>query len=103
MDNLFVSVAGEMGLGGIFLILIVLGTPLILASLMFSALRAKEYVVYRTVCYCFISILIITIGQWGAVGLIYPPEFQYYWFYAAIAMTTFYKAFPKAKGASLKY
>lgn len=103
MDNLFVSVAGEMGLGGIFLILIVLGTPLILASLMFSALRANEYVVYRTVCYCFISILIITIGQWGAVGLIYPPEFQYYWFYAAIAMTTFYKAFPKAKGASLKY
>lgn len=102
-DNLFVSIAGEMGIGGLFLMLTILGGPLILASLMFSALRAKNYVVYRTVCYCFVSVLVITIGQWGAVGLIYPPEFQYYWFYVALAMTSFYKAFPKVKGASLKY
>jgi hypothetical protein len=102
-DNLFVSIAAELGIGGLFLILMILGTPFILASLMFSALRANNHVVYRSVCYCFVSILIITLGQWGAVGLMYPPEFQYYWFYVAIAMSSFYKAFPKVHGASLKY
>ncbi len=101
-DNLFVSIAGEMGIGGLFLMLTILGIPLILASLMFSALRAKNYVVFRTVCYCAVSVVVITVGQWGAVGLIYPPEFQYYWFYVALGMTSFYKAFPKVKGIVLK-
>ncbi|MFT6070236.1 MAG: hypothetical protein ACJAT2_001769 [Bacteriovoracaceae bacterium] len=102
-DNLFVSLAGELGIGALFLILTIIGVPLILTSLMFSALREKNYVVFRTVCYCAVSVLVITVGQWGAIGIIYPPEFQYYWFYVALAMTAYYKAFPKVQGSRPKY
>lgn len=98
-DNFFAHVATEMGAGSLFLIIIVVTTPFILASLMMSALRKKNYVVYRTLCYCFVSVIAITFGQWGAVGLIYPPEFTYYFFYVALGMGSYYQAYPKTKDA----
>lgn len=98
-DNFYAHMATEMGYGSLFIITTVVIMPFILASLMITALRRKNYIVYRTVCYCFIMISSTTIGQWGAIGILYPPGFQYYWLYVAIAFTSFYKAYPRGKSA----
>jgi len=95
MDNFFAHVATEMGLGSLFIISTVIVTPFILASLMITALRRKNFMVYRIVCYCFVMVTATTLGQWGAIGILFPPEFQFYWLYLAIAFTSFYKAYPK--------
>lgn len=96
-DNFFAHVITEMGWGGLFLVSLIVLMPFVLASLMISALRDREFMVYRIICYCFVSVLAITIGQWGTIGIIYPPEFQFYWLYVAIALTAFYKYKPKVK------
>lgn len=91
-DNLLLFLFLEMGIGGFFYLAIMILNLGFLAQMSFKLYQRDQKQAFQIVGICFVSVLVITIGQWGAVGLPFNPESLYYWLWVAIGYCEYYKA-----------
>lgn len=83
-DNLIISLALDLGIGGIFFLLLIIVIPLYFIKSLLKMYRDKDTDHYRYLSICTCTIIVILIGNWGAVGLTYNPESFVYWFFSAL-------------------
>lgn len=85
-DNLFVSLATDLGLGMVFylFIIFIILYYLLRSSLVF--LKNDNRQSYQTLSVCFITCLILFLGNWGAIGLPYNPESFSFWLLSGIGL-----------------
>lgn len=91
MDNLFVFLILELGVGAIFYILIILSVLVGSFSMCFSTIRNHKMFEYSLISVSFATILWVVVGNWGAVALCYNPESFYFWFWVSLAFNEFRK------------
>lgn len=85
-DNLFVSLATDLGWGMFIYIYLI---TMIIFYLFISTLRFyknKDTVNFQIIAPCFIANLILVLGNWGAIGLVYNPESFAFWLFTGIAL-----------------
>lgn len=83
-DNLIVSLVIELGYGAIFYIILLGLIPVYFTQKLISLYRNKNEEKFRTVLVCTSTLVILIIGNWGAVAVTYNPESFIFWFYSAI-------------------
>jgi hypothetical protein len=90
-DNLLIALLIDFGFGAIFYILILLYIPVYFIRFLVIYYRNKIYGPYKILLVCFSSIVVIIIGNWGAVGIIYNPESFVFWLFTALGFSTIAK------------
>ena len=83
-DNLIISIALDLGIGGIFFLLLIVIIPIYFIRSLLKMYKSKDEKNYRYLSICTCTILVIIIGNWGAVGLTYNPESFIFWFFSAL-------------------
>lgn len=81
-DNLYISLAVDLGWGMIFYTLVILAFPFYLFSKSFNNWR-KNPAGSKKVAIPLSSVLIILITTWGAISIPYNPISFFYWFWLA--------------------
>ena len=83
LDNLFVSLSIDLGVGMIFYMLIIILLPL---KLLNHCARAflRNSPIFPALWVTSVSSTIILLGNWGAIGLPYNPESFCFWFFIAL-------------------
>jgi hypothetical protein len=89
MDNLYVFLFLELGIGAIFYIFIVLSFFMATLSMVVRCLRSRDIENYELLGFTFSYALIVLVGNWGAVGLPFNPESFYFWLLMAIGFNAF--------------
>jgi hypothetical protein len=87
-DNLLVGLIIDFGFGSIFYILMLIYIPAYFFRFLAIYYKDKNQDAYNILLICFISTLVIIIGNWGANGLTYNPESFAFWFFSAIGFST---------------
>lgn len=82
-DNLIISFALDLGIGGLFLLSLILFIPIYFVKYLLKMYAHKDEFHYHLLLICTSSALVIILGNWGAVGLTYNPESFIFWMYAA--------------------
>lgn len=91
-DNFYLSMFIEFGYGAIFYLSFVLGIPLVIFSY-YRRLRRRGYPVHsRIILISFSHLLVILLGNWGAIGLPYNPESFFFWVWAAVGFNIYDEA-----------
>lgn len=90
-DNLWVSLAIDLGVGMIFYTIITLYFPLVLAFRTIKHFNTTDSFHYRGVVLSAVTTIIILVGNYGAIGLPYNPESFLFWFWAAFGMNSVYE------------
>lgn len=85
-DNLFVSLATDLGVGMFLFLAIVFISLLLLFSLSFNLFIKGKKDSYQMVAVPAVSCLIIFTGNWGAIGLSYNPEAFGFWLLAGLGI-----------------
>jgi predicted nucleic acid-binding Zn ribbon protein len=90
-DNLWISLAIDMGWGAIFYMLIIMIFPVKL--FFYAMLKRKELdsIAFRIILISSISLFVIILGNWGAVALPYNPESFMFWFWVSIGWSEYHK------------
>jgi len=83
MDNLFISLFIDLGVGAIFYILLIFSIPVYFFRYLLTFYSKKMEENFRLLLICMSTLVVILIGNWGAVGLTYNPESFAFWFFAA--------------------
>lgn len=91
LDNLYVFIISELGIGGLFYLSMIIAIPILLLSMAIKMFRQKEMQHFKILALTFITITIITIGNWGVVGIPFNPESFFYWFWIALAFSAYYR------------
>mgnify|MGYP000135173501 CR=1 FL=1 len=83
LDNLFVSLSIDLGIGMIFYMLVIILLPL---KLLNHCVRAflRNSPIFPALWVTSVSSTIILLGNWGAIGLPYNPESFCFWFFIAL-------------------
>ncbi len=84
-DNLFLSLAVELGIGAIFYLLIILLLPLKMINHSIRSFLRNDKI-FPIVIISAIVPVVILIGNWGAIGLPYNPESFCFWFLLALGL-----------------
>lgn len=90
-DNLLIALIIDFGIGSIFYILMLIYIPTYLFRFLFIFYKKKIYDSYKVLLVCFSSIIIILVGNWGALGVTYNPESFAFWFFSALGFSTIAK------------
>lgn len=85
LDNLYVSLAIDLGLGMIFYTVLILGLPFYVLSKTFSNWRLERENAYQ-VSTPLIAVSITILTSWGAISIPYNPISFFYWFWLAYAI-----------------
>jgi len=88
MDNLFMFLMLELGIGAIFYGGAILFVFLSSISQFFYGLRFFPKEEFKEISIATATVLFIFIGNWGAVGIPYNPESFFFWFWVAILFKT---------------
>ena len=83
-DNLIISFALDLGIGGLFLLTLILFIPIYFVKYLLKMYAHKDEFHYHMLLICTSSAIVIIFGNWGAVGLTYNPESFIFWMYAAL-------------------
>ena len=83
-DNLYISLAIDLGFGMIFYLMLIFGFPLALIYYSFFVPVTSQS--YRIIAISAITPLVLVIGNWGALGIPYNPESFFFWFWVAIGL-----------------
>ncbi len=83
-DNLWISLFIDLGFGAWFYILLVWIIPLKIIAYRFLHQARLSVVQKRILLISGISMVIILLGNWGAIGLPYNPESFMFWFWASL-------------------
>ncbi len=83
LDNLFISLAIDLGFGMIFYSLLIILFPIYLfLKTITIAIRKKK--LNQTAFTCSLTTLIILASNWGAIAIPYNPVSFFFWFYLSI-------------------
>lgn len=85
-DNLFVSLATDLGLGMFFYLFIILIILYYLLRFSLVFLKNDNRQSYQTLSVCFITCFVLFLGNWGAIGLPYNPESFSFWLLSGIGL-----------------
>lgn len=83
-DNLIISFALDLGIGGIFFLSLILIIPIYFFKYLLKMYAQKDEIHYYYLLICLSTTAVIIIGNWGAVGLTYNPESFVFWLFSAI-------------------
>lgn len=92
-DNLILFLFLELGIGALFYIMVVILNVLYLGQMTLKLYMRQQRDEFQLVGICFISVLVITVGQWGVVGIPFNPESFFYWLWVAVGYTVYRKAY----------
>ncbi|MBH48545.1 MAG: hypothetical protein CME71_10295 [Halobacteriovorax sp.] len=85
LDNLYISLAIDLGIGMIFYTLLIIGLPLyVLARYLNQLRRGKNH--DDSVLIALICVFANLVTSWGAISIPYNPSSFFYWFWLAYAM-----------------
>jgi hypothetical protein len=87
-DNLFISLIIDLGIGSIFYILLIFSIPIYFLRYLLVFYSKKSEDNYRILLICASTLVVILIGNWGAIGLTYNPESFIFWFFSALGFKT---------------
>jgi len=85
-DNLFISLAIDFGVGMIFYLFAILGLVLWLFYQTILAYVHGNYTLFSHMGVISASLIVMLIGNWGAISVPYNPESFMFWFLSAIAV-----------------
>lgn len=91
-DNLFLFLFLELGIGAFFYLFILFAVNLSLASRWLTLFRWQDLSAFSVVNVSAILVFVLTIFNWGALGIPFNPESFYYWFWSGIGFVTFKRA-----------
>lgn len=89
-DNFYLSMIIEFGYGAIFYLAYFFCVPLALIYFFKQMFRAGDFVSARIISLSFVNIVVVLLGNWGAIGINYNPESFFFWFWAAVGFNTYY-------------
>lgn len=87
-DNLIISFALDLGIGGIFFLSLILLIPVYFIKYLLKMHTQKDEINYNYLLICTSTTIVIIVGNWGAVGLTYNPESFMFWLFSAIGFKT---------------
>lgn len=90
-DNLYFFLIFELGLGSLFILMTILTLPVYFLKGSLRSMRAGNSEIARVLSICFVFLLTIIIGAWGAVGILLAPESLFFWFVAGLGMRQYFK------------
>lgn len=83
LDNLFISLAIDLGYGMIFYSLLIIFLPLYLfAKIITVGIRRRE--LNQTALVCSLTTIVILLSNWGAIAIPYNPVSFFFWFYLSV-------------------
>ena len=82
-DNLFLAVLIDLGIGALFYFFVILFIPLYLFYLLIKSLKEMDFTNAKILIVSLSVLVVMLIGNWGAVGLLYTPEAFFFWFFWA--------------------
>jgi len=82
-DNLFLAVLIDLGIGALFYFFIIFFIPLYLFHLLIKSLKEMDFNNAKILIVCLSVLVVMLIGNWGAVGLLYTPEAFFFWYFCA--------------------
>ncbi len=85
-DNLLISLIIDFGIGAVFYISLVLYVPFYFVRYLFYFYKKNQEQNFRILSVVASSMIVILIGNWGALGLTYNPESFIFWFLAALGL-----------------
>lgn len=83
-DNLFISLFIDLGIGAFFYIAMIFLIPIYFTKELISYYKSKDEKPFSQILACTSSLIVILIGNWGALGLTYNPESFIFWFFSAL-------------------
>lgn len=90
-DNLIISLVIDFGVGAIFYILVLFYIPFYFFRFLIIFFQKKIFELYKPLLICFSTIIVILIGNWGAIGITYNPESFAFWLFSALGFSTIAK------------
>lgn len=87
-DNLFISLFIDLGIGAIFYIALIFTIPAYFSRMLIKYYKNKDEEKFRLLLICTSSLVVILLGNWGALGLTYNPESFIFWFFSALGFYT---------------
>jgi hypothetical protein len=97
LDNLLVSLILELGVGAIFYILALFFIIFSLFSILYHCLKRNLMTPFFKISIAASTVLLIFIGNWGAVAIPYNPESFFFWFWTSFAYNEYNKVDGKAR------
>src|SRR5690606_79709 len=85
LDNLFISLVIDLGVGMIFYTLLIVGLPIQTLFRYFSRLRSQSPPPTAAIV-ALICVFANLITSWGAISIPYNPSSFFFWFWLAYAM-----------------
>lgn len=90
-ENIFVSLAIDLGVGMLFYSLLIVFMPLVLVYYSFNLYFKKEWDSFRPVMVSSIITFVILIGNWAAPAIPYNPESFAFWLWLSIGYNAYYQ------------
>lgn len=91
LDNLLVSLVLELGVGAVFYASALMFITFSLISILYHCLKRNFINTYLKVSIAVSTVVLIIIGNWGAVAIPYNPESFFFWFWVAFAYNEYHK------------
>ncbi len=88
-DNFYLSLFFEFGYGAVFYLAYFFCVPIALIYYYLKLYFSQDHQSAKIVSIALINVLVILLGNWGAIGIPYNPESFYFWFWTAIGFNTF--------------
>lgn len=85
-DNFYLSLIVEFGYGAVFYMLLLLCIPVFIARTIVRLVRRDQLFEARVAIISLSQVVVIMLGNWGAIGLPYNPESFFFWFWTALAL-----------------
>ena len=82
-DNLFLAVLIDLGIGALFYFFVILFIPLYLFYLLIKSLKEMDFTNAKILIVSLSVLVVMLIGNWGAVGILYTPEAFFFWYFCA--------------------
>lgn len=92
-DNLYAFVLQELGFGGLFYLIVIVFIPLLLLLMTLKAFKLQDLEVFRIVGISSVVTIVITISNWGGIGIPFNPVSFFYWFWVAIGLNEYYSKY----------
>ncbi|MDC1175647.1 hypothetical protein OAT67_09625, partial [Bacteriovoracaceae bacterium] len=89
-DNLFISLAIDLGWGMIFYLLIITIFPLFLIYKCIYFYFNKQKADITPILLSALTTVVLLAGDWGVIGIPYNPESFSFWFWTSIGITQIY-------------
>jgi hypothetical protein len=89
MDNFFVSLFLELGVGAFIFISMLVAIIVALFSMSVRCLRMRKMSEFSVISISAATTLLVFLGNWGATGLVYNPESFFFWFWVAFGFNQY--------------